>query len=215
MAAEKLKQSGSEDTASRYLDAAEALFIELGYEGASIGAISARAGMNKATVVYYWGAKENLFRAVCERRFGPIQTEQLRRLRACERAPKRSHKAALEEIIRALVEPPLLMPGEDDAETTRLLYGRVLTDPSPIVLKVTADLFRDASLLLRKLIRKRLPGLDEEAFYWRYTAALGAFAFTQGFGERVAYAAEFKSLTLDVRRAADEIVGFMLAGLIR
>lgn len=215
MRAEKLKRAGSEDTANRYLDAAEALFIELGYEGASIGAISARAGMNKATVVYYWGAKENLFKAVCERRFSLIQAEQMRRLRQCERTPKRTRKAALEEIIRALVEPPLFMPEEEYAETTRLLYGRVLTDPSPIVLKVTAEFFHDASMLLRKLIRKRLLDLDEEAFYWRYTAALGAFAFTQGFGDRVAYAVKFRGFNMDWRRAADEIVGFMLAGLIR
>ena len=221
MARPKLKSAQPDDTANRYLDAAEALFIELGYEGASIGAISARAGMNKATVVYYWGTKEALFREVCVRRFGPIQAEQMRRFKSCARAPKRSRKAALEDILRALVEPPLFMPDERNAETTRLLYGRVLTDPSPTVLKVTAELFHDASMLLLKLIRKRLPDLDDEAFYWRYTAALGAFVFTQGFGERVAYAAEFKETTefkglkMDWRHAADEIVGFMLAGLTR
>ena len=71
------------DSRTRYMDAAEALFIERGYEGTSIRDIARRASSHLGTLHYFWGNKDALFRAVCKRRFDPIQAEQLRRLRAC------------------------------------------------------------------------------------------------------------------------------------
>src|SRR4051794_4949810 len=71
------------DTTNKYMDAAEALFIQLGYEGTSVRAISAKAKLSLGTIVYHWGTKEKLFRDVCLRRFGSIVEEQLRRLRSC------------------------------------------------------------------------------------------------------------------------------------
>ncbi len=55
-------------TRDAVLDAAEALFASQGFAGASIRAITDRAGANIAMVKYYFGSKEGLFAAVVERR---------------------------------------------------------------------------------------------------------------------------------------------------
>jgi len=203
------------DSVSRYMDTAEALFIRLGYEGTSIRAISAEAGMNLGTLTYHWGSKEALFRAVCERRFDAILAEQLRRLRLCEQAGKPG-RADLEPVLRALIEPPLLMHRDDEtAEVVRLLYGRVITDPSPVMARIGMALFAEAAGLFRKLLHQCLPELDAGTFYRRYACALGAFVFAQSYGHRVAEVARIDDLQADWDQVADEIVGFVKAGLER
>ncbi|MGZ8281684.1 MAG: TetR/AcrR family transcriptional regulator [Allosphingosinicella sp.] len=198
------------------MDAAESLFIRLGYDGTSIRAISSRAKVNLGTVVYHWGTKEALFREVLRRRFGDIIQEQLRRLRLCEQRWDILSGSDVEEVLRALVEPPLLLHSEPGtAETIRLLYGRALTDPSPIMTRITIEMFEEegAPALFRKLLRRCVPAMDDETFYRRYTCALGAFVFTQSFGDRVAQVVKMDDLQANWSEVANEIVGFIRAGL--
>jgi TetR/AcrR family transcriptional regulator len=49
---------------ARILAAAEAVFAEAGYSGASMQAIADRAGLPKANLHYYFGTKEALYRAL-------------------------------------------------------------------------------------------------------------------------------------------------------
>ena len=56
-------ESGRETTQS-ILEAARELFAERGYDGASIRAITARAGVNLGAVTYHFGTKERLYLAV-------------------------------------------------------------------------------------------------------------------------------------------------------
>lgn len=202
------------ETYCRYLDAAEQAFIQFGYEGASIRRISADAGAPLGTLHHYWGSKDVLFREVCERRFAPIQAEQLRRLRALA-LPGRRTKPAVEAVVRALVEPPMSAgdgtPAVQDA--IRKLYGRVLTEPSEVVKRIVKEMFREATLLFRDLLKAACPGLEPDVFYWRLTCALGAFIFAQSFGDRVGYALADTKPPADWHQAADEVVGFILRGL--
>ena len=55
------------ETAQRILEAADELFGERGYDGASARDIARRAGVKKALVFYHFGSKEALFVAVLER----------------------------------------------------------------------------------------------------------------------------------------------------
>lgn len=49
------------------LEAAETVFAEAGFKGATTAAIAARAGVPKANLHYYFSTKEDLYRAVVER----------------------------------------------------------------------------------------------------------------------------------------------------
>jgi AcrR family transcriptional regulator len=196
------------------MDAAEALFIERGYEGTSIRDIARRASSHLGTLHYFWGNKDALFRAVCERRFDAIQAEQLRRLRVCRARLGRGEAVPLAEIVRALVEPPLHVAGASEAErhSVRLLYGRVLTEPSLVVMRIVREMFRESTALFVELMRACNPGLSEDGFYWRLTCTLGAFIFTQSFGDRVAFAAGRRLGAVDWSQVADEVTGFIVRG---
>jgi TetR/AcrR family transcriptional regulator len=49
------------------VEAAEAVFAEAGFKGATTAAIAAKAGVPKANLHYYFSTKEDLYRAVVER----------------------------------------------------------------------------------------------------------------------------------------------------
>ena len=65
------RRPGSPDTRGQILAAAGAEFAERGYDGASVRAIAARAGVNPALISHYFGGKESLFAAVVRLPFTP------------------------------------------------------------------------------------------------------------------------------------------------
>ena len=58
------------DTRQRVLDAAEAVFAERGFGGATTREIAERAGIAKRMLFYYFASKEAVYRAVLERVVG-------------------------------------------------------------------------------------------------------------------------------------------------
>ncbi|HEU4619698.1 MAG TPA: TetR family transcriptional regulator [Gammaproteobacteria bacterium] len=61
------RQRDPERSKARILSAAAAEFSAHGYAGARVGAIAARAGVNKQLISYYFGGKQGLYRAIAER----------------------------------------------------------------------------------------------------------------------------------------------------
>src|SRR5438477_11987117 len=55
------------------LDAAERLFAERGYDGASLADIAAEAGLSRGTPSYFFGSKERLYIEVLDRAFAARQ----------------------------------------------------------------------------------------------------------------------------------------------
>ncbi|MFE2754072.1 TetR family transcriptional regulator [Actinosynnema sp. NPDC059335] len=55
------RRSGGADTRAALLDAAREVFVERGYEGATVRSIAARAGVDAAMVNHWFGGKEGLF----------------------------------------------------------------------------------------------------------------------------------------------------------
>jgi AcrR family transcriptional regulator len=65
------RRAGGEDTRAALLVAARAVFAEQGYQGATVRAIAARAGVDAAMVNHWFGGKQGLFAAIVELPFDP------------------------------------------------------------------------------------------------------------------------------------------------
>lgn len=61
------------DTRAALIEAARTLFAEQGYDGASVRAITGRAGANLAAVTYHFGSKEALYHEVVASMMHPIR----------------------------------------------------------------------------------------------------------------------------------------------
>ncbi len=64
--AKRKQKAGDGERAAKILEAADALFGEVGFDGVSVRDLAERAGVNKALVFYYYGSKEALFARVME-----------------------------------------------------------------------------------------------------------------------------------------------------
>ena len=81
-------------TAEAILDAAEPLFGSQGFAATTIKQIGAAAGLNPALIYYYYGSKEELYRALLRRLFGTLAERGAERL---------ANVSSPEEAIRALL----------------------------------------------------------------------------------------------------------------
>src|SRR5512145_2902278 len=72
------------ETRTRILDAAEELFMQHGFEGASMRMLTARAGVNLAAINYHFGSKDALIEAVFRRRLDVMNAERIAQLERLE-----------------------------------------------------------------------------------------------------------------------------------
>ena len=101
----------------RILEAAEAVFAESGYDGATVTDIAARAGLPKSNLHYYFGTKDALYEAVLLNTLS-MWDGAFQALRA-EREPA----DALAECIRLKMELSHARPNANKIMTVEMLQG--------------------------------------------------------------------------------------------
>ena len=214
----------AQKTMTKFLNAAEEVFGQHGYEGTTIRAIAKRARVNLGTLQHYWGSKRALFRDLFERRFGPLNAEHLRRFRDVEARASGGRRPEVSEVLRALLEPTMLIGAENGSpyglgtdspagrKRFRALYGRALMDPSPHVVAEMNRIFEESIELFLALMRRACPDLGIAELDWRVNCIIGAQVFSQMYSERVG---KFfgKAADVDESRAVEWMLHFILHGV--
>jgi len=163
------------DTRTQILDAAEHLFAERGYRGASVRAITDLAGANLAAVAYHFGSKAQLLAAVARRVIEPINAAQRAGL---DRLLARTPDPPVAELVEAFAGPLFdEMPAGDEggARTSRLIM-MILSDPAEEMRTWTGsaeDTIRDRYLAA---FGRALPGLSPEELWFRIRGILAVTA---------------------------------------
>ena len=99
----RMRDSTKLNGRDRLLNAAEALFAQRGYMGASVRDISSAAGVKLGLSTYHFGNKDALFRSVMERRAGDLCSGLLAALN--EAIAAADGRPSLEAILEAYVAP--------------------------------------------------------------------------------------------------------------
>ena len=164
----------SHDTLERLFDAAEELFAEKGVRQTSLREITGLAGVNLASVNYYFGSKLGLIEAVLRRRLDPLNTERLKRLSIIEDNTRGSGTSPdVRGVMRAIFEPILtMMP----SEAFLRLIARSMTDPDETVKEIFLREIKPVFQLMFKLLKDACPHVPEDCLFWRVQFALGAMA---------------------------------------
>jgi AcrR family transcriptional regulator len=108
-------------TSLSILDAAERLFAERGYDGASVRDIASAAGAQIASISFHHVSKETLFERVVERRASELS--QLR-LDALSVLNKSNEPLTLEALLSAFLRPYLEKAGAGDPQW--IAYARLV-----------------------------------------------------------------------------------------
>lgn len=143
----------SPDTRSRILAAAGPVFAAQGYSGATVREICSMAGVNIASVGYYFGDKLGLYREVIH---------ELRLARAKRFPTPNTDSQRPGDALQALVNTLLarMLNTEEAAWETELLM-REMQNPTPVFESIVDDFFRplfdQLTETLRLLVRSELP----------------------------------------------------------
>jgi AcrR family transcriptional regulator len=166
-------------TKDRILDAAEALFMEQGFEATSLRAITAAADVNLAAANYHFGSKEDLLRAVLTRRLDPMNQRRVALLGEMEQAVA---PAAVppDRILSALFIPALELardPQRGGSNFLRLL-GRAYADPAPFIRKLLSEQYAAMIWRFKAAFARALPHLPKRELSWRLHFMMGALSYT-------------------------------------
>jgi AcrR family transcriptional regulator len=164
----------SRDTRDRILDAAERLFAEKGFDGASLREITQQADANIAAVNYYFHSKEELIETVFHRWFSTINRDRINRLQAAQQQAQ-PNPASLEEVLRAFLFPVVdaCRQGER-GRSFRLLLGKIYAAPGLFKRPSFLQQFRETIQYFGPAFIAALPnGLYPEVF-WRMHFVIGS-----------------------------------------
>jgi AcrR family transcriptional regulator len=198
-------------TKDRILDAAEALFGELGFGDTSMRQLAATAGVNLAAANYHFGSKENLLSAVLSRRFGPINDLRIARLAQLDAT---GGPVALEALLEAFLAPALaLLSSPDGARFLRLL-GRIHGEPerSPAQ-AVFYDQFGKVREHFMPRFEQVLPHLGPLDVVWRVHFMVGAMAHTMVCGSGLEFLSEGRCDRSNADAVLRQLIAFAAGGL--
>jgi AcrR family transcriptional regulator len=197
------------ETRTRILDAAEELFMQHGFEGTSMRALTTRAGVNLAAVNYHFGSKDALIEAVFRRRLDPMNAERISALEELERPEP-------EAIIRAFLRPSLRMI--EDAKSGERnfirLLGRTYTEPTKGIRALIGKMYAPAMERYKNALERALPQMPRDELVWRMHFMFGTLAYTLAATDTVQLIAGCKPEDrYDARLLEDRLTAFLAAGL--
>lgn len=193
------------------LDKAEALFARKGYNGVTLNEVAKAAGVDVALMRYYFGDKQQLFRAVFARR-GPYVNE-LRLKAMAEYRAAAGPDMTLEGLIDAFVRPAFELMHADEGWRN---YGAIVAyvNSSRGELRgLMSETFDDVSHTLIADMRGLMPGVPDEDLYWSYHFLTGAFTFSLGQTGRVDALSDGLCRSNDMMAIAERLPTAMASGI--
>ena len=201
------------ETRTRILDAAEELFMQHGFEGASMRLLTARAAVNLAAVNYHFGSKHALIEAVFRRRLDPMNAA---RVAALDKLETEGRAAEPELIIRAFVGESLRMIEDTKGGGRNFirLLGRTYTEPAKPIRALIGQLYAPVMARFKTALERALPNMPREEVVWRMHFMFGTLSYTLAATDAVQLIAGFKPEDRhDARLLEDRLTAFLLAGL--
>ncbi|MDP2368747.1 TetR/AcrR family transcriptional regulator [Rhodoferax sp.] len=209
---QQLKSDGADDAAkgqirqaneALILAAAERVFAGAGFGGATMAAIAEASGLPKANLHYYFGAKQDLYRAVLARTLQDwlVPTHDI--------TPQADPRQALERYIRAKMALSAQRPHASKVFANELLHG------APVLKALLATDLRDMVLAKAAVLRGwiaagRMAPVDPVHLFFTIWAATQTYA---DFDVQVAAVLGKTELNAeDFARATEHVVGLVLRG---
>lgn len=168
------------DTKECILDAAEKLFARQGFHATSLRILTREARVNLAAVNYHFGSKEELIKAVIERRMLPLNKKRMARLHEVrDRAAEKGVRPGVKEALLAFVEPTFAFrkSGAGSRDFFRVI-GRSISEPDERVRNIFIRLVEPIFELLFNVLCEALPDVPKEVLYWRLHFTIGALGHT-------------------------------------
>ena len=165
------ERDAENETREKLVAAGESLFAQHGYQGVSVRAIAAAAGVNWSLLGYYFRGKEGLLFEVYRRHCNALNAERFQLLKAA-RAERRPPQ--LEKVIEAFVLPALSVahPQKGGPSFSRLC-AVLAAENSQLLDQLVAENFDSSSAEFIDALCECLPELPRDEVLWRFHFMLG------------------------------------------
>ena len=196
----------------RLIDAAEELFCEHGFEGASIRDIAAAAECNIASVNYYFGGKEKLYTEVWRRHLVQMRDARVAsidKIMSQSQAPPR-----LEDLLRsyanAFIEP-LVSEGKQ-GRFIKLMAREMIDRHLPPNMFVE-EMVIPVMTVLQEALLKTCPGLEESKARLAIISVVGQLIHAVGTETMFEQADSPNVPKFELTEVVNHIVKFSAAGI--
>ncbi|MCW2989301.1 MAG: TetR/AcrR family transcriptional regulator [Solirubrobacterales bacterium] len=191
------------------LDKAEAMFAERGYN-VPLVEVGEYAGVDTALMRYYFGDKEELFRAVFARRGEAINELRLKALRDYRQS---GEPMTLEGVIDAFIRSPFEKMHEDEGWRNYMAIVSYVNSSRGFLHKLMSQTFDHVSHELIADMRRLLPDASEDDIYWGYHFLTGSFTFSLGETGRIDKLSDGRVSSRDVLEIANRLPIVIAAGI--
>jgi AcrR family transcriptional regulator len=197
-------------TSLSILDAAERLFAERGYDGASVRDIASAAGAQIASISFHHGGKEALFERVVERRAAELS--QLR-LDALAAAKAHNDPLTLKTVLAAFLRPYLDKAGAGDPQW--LAYARLVAMVSADIRwhKISERCFDPTAGIFIAEIAQLFPDTDKTTIAVAFVFSVSAMLSLSTSRWRIEALAAASDKQASMQQLSDELVRFCEAGM--
>jgi AcrR family transcriptional regulator len=204
-------QSGDK-TRIRIIEAAEELFADAGYEGASLRKIMANAGVSISLINYHFGNKEGLLRAIFEHKAAPLNKQRHDLILAAERANPIPN---LDDLLRGYFLPSFRdsLFRKPHADHFMRLVSRIGSDNSEIARGMMREFFDNFQRHFIAALKLALPNHDEETLLWRLHCLLCIIIHTLNNPGRIYDLSGGVCDFHNVDYAFEQLLPFLRAGL--
>lgn len=208
----KMTIDSTANSLERFLQAAEDLYIELGYQSTTIRKICDKAGVSLAILHRHWPNKEALFLQVFKRHFDPIHNEQFEEFAKLINSKKNLNDIKAEEVLKAFYIPAFKR-GQEKTTNSHALYCRALLDPAIETKKLVAQLIIEARTKLIELLKISLPNISQYQLFLILNLVLACYVFPQAFSRQMAVATNFDENSMNWEEIAKDISNMICNGI--
>ena len=171
--------NSSTSTKERILTAAETLFAQRGFDGASLRQLTAAAGVNLAAVNYHFGSKEKLVEQVFKRRLDALNQRRLAELAKVAGKPG----TTLEDVLAAFIRPALELSHDGNGSLFMRVLARAFAEHDDSLRQFLSENYGHVMKQFNAEFARQLPQLDKAELYWRIDLVTGALTHAMsGFG---------------------------------
>ena len=204
--AELISDKQPPDAKQRLVVAAEGIFAEKGFDGASIREISTEAGVNLASIKYYFGDKEGLY----------IEAVKFAHVCSSEGGPLPEFPASMEPIdkLRLFIRGMVARMHGPARPSAMQLMMREMAHPGKAAHVVVQEFIQPMAFRLRAILRELLPGHPESKLLMIGFSIIGQVLYyrqNRPISELIFDKAQVDELGETM--VADHIVRFSLAAL--
>ena len=202
----------SPDTKELIMSVAERMFADRGFASVSIRDLTAEAGVNIASINYYFGSKEKLLYEVFKRRVNEMTEERLARLAEVQK--QAGDKASPREILRALLEPGIRWREQSTGKRSAIKFLMRARSEGTSQIKEVMETRLGALPEYREALCKAMPDVSFEDVCWGIHFGLSTMHQVGLELDRLIALSDGKCDPSNTEALIDRLLDFCVAGFV-